>query len=372
MGFSFRLRALTAVVSVALISLPGSPGQPAVAAGAAAAADVAGQPVPFGDAGYFGSPGALKLEAPVTAMASTANGGGYWLAAADGGIFTYGNAHYYGSAANLRLNQPITGIAATPNGGGYWLAAADGGIFTYGNACFYGSMGGAQLPNPVRAIAAMPDGNGYWLLPTAPAVVPAPSGTLSLGSSGPAVLALQQRLSALGYWVGTPDGVFGDATQQAVYALQKAAGISADGAAGPATQAALAAAVVPSPRSRSGSLIEVDLQRDLLMVVSNGRLQYTFNTSTGGGYTYTDGGVTAVADTPVGRFQIFRQVDGMVVSSLGELWRPKFFYQGYAVHGAPVVPPYPVSHGCVRVSNEAIDWIWAHNVAPIGATVWVY
>jgi hypothetical protein len=32
-------------------------------------------------------------------MASTSNGDGYWLVAADGGVFTFGNAHFYGSAA---------------------------------------------------------------------------------------------------------------------------------------------------------------------------------------------------------------------------------------------------------------------------------
>ena len=47
---------------------------------------------------------------------------------------------------------------------------------------------------------------------TTAAPSPAPSTTsttvavLGPGSSGPAVLALQQRLSSLGYWLGTPDG----------------------------------------------------------------------------------------------------------------------------------------------------------------------
>ena len=31
-------------------------------------------------------------------------------------------------------------MAATPSGGGYWLVAADGGIFSFGSAAFYGSM----------------------------------------------------------------------------------------------------------------------------------------------------------------------------------------------------------------------------------------
>jgi L,D-peptidoglycan transpeptidase YkuD (ErfK/YbiS/YcfS/YnhG family) len=39
----------------------------------------------------------------------------------------------------LSLRQPIVGVATTPNGGGYWLVAADGGIFSYGDATFHGS-----------------------------------------------------------------------------------------------------------------------------------------------------------------------------------------------------------------------------------------
>ncbi len=195
---------------------------------------------------------------------------------------------------------------------------------------------------------------------------------LGPGDSGPAVLAIQQRLAQLGYWLGTPNGQFGDSTEQAVYALQKAANISRDGLVGPATQTALALGVVPTPRSTSGYVIEVDLEDDLLMFVTNGKLDLVLNTSTGGGYTYTDDGVTAVAVTPTGIFDIFRQVDGMVTDSLGQLWRPKFFYEGIAIHGESSVPPYPVSHGCVRVSNEAIDWIWSENLAPIGTEVWVY
>lgn len=210
---------------------------------------------------------------------------------------------------------------------------------------------------------------------TSPPTTVAPTTTtttqppLGPGSHGPAVLSLQQRLTALGYWLGTPDGTFGDATEQAVYALQKAAGIERDGLVGPETLAALGAGVVPHPRPMSGRGIEVDLADDLLMFVTNGSLQWTLNTSTGGGYVYTGG---ALAVTPTGTFSIYREVDGLVVDNLGELWRPKFFDDGFAIHGDSYVPPYPVSHGCVRVSNEAIDWIWTSGLAPIGTPVWVY
>jgi hypothetical protein len=201
-----------------------------------------------------------------------------------------------------------------------------------------------------------------------------PSGTkLSLGSTGPAVLALQKRLVSLGYWLGTPNGIYGDSTEQAVYALQKAAGIGRDGIAGPITEAALARGVVAHPRSAPGYLIEVDLEDDLMMFVNNGKLEYVLNTSTGGGYTYSDGsGGTAIATTPTGLFNTYREVDGLVVDYLGQLWMPKYFTGGFAIHGDSYVPPEPVSHGCVRVSNEAIEWIWANNLDPIGTTVWVY
>jgi lipoprotein-anchoring transpeptidase ErfK/SrfK len=195
---------------------------------------------------------------------------------------------------------------------------------------------------------------------------------LALGDTGPAVLALQDRLSALGYWLGIPDGSFGDSTQQALYALQKAAQIPRTGTLTSATLTALNEGVVPAPRSSTGYEIEVDLEDDLLMVVDNGGVEYTLNTSTGGGYTYTDEGVTSVADTPTGQFQIYRQVDGLVVDSLGALWMPKFFDDGFAIHGDSSVPPVPISHGCVRISDEAIDWVWANNIMPIGTAVWIY
>jgi hypothetical protein len=95
-------------------------------------------------------------------MASTNDGGGYWLVASDGGLFSYGDAQFFGSTGNLHLNMPIVGMAPTPDNGGYWLVASDGGIFAFGDAQFYGSTGNLHLVQPITAMAAMPDGNGYW------------------------------------------------------------------------------------------------------------------------------------------------------------------------------------------------------------------
>ena len=61
----------------------------------------------------------------------------------------------------MTLNKPVVGMTAVPGGGGYWLVASDGGIFTYGDAEFYGSTGSLHLNKPVVGMAATPDGKGY-------------------------------------------------------------------------------------------------------------------------------------------------------------------------------------------------------------------
>jgi len=49
-----------------------------------------------------------------------------------------------------------SGWRTTPDEGGYWLVAADGGIFAFGDAGFYGSMGGRTLNRPIVGMAATP------------------------------------------------------------------------------------------------------------------------------------------------------------------------------------------------------------------------
>lgn len=191
------------------------------------------------------------------------------------------------------------------------------------------------------------------------------------GDRGAKVLAMQQRLSGLGYWLGEPDGHYGYLTQQAVWAFQKSAGLSRDGAVGPATQKALANGVRPSTRL-GGNGVDIDLKRQILMIVRGGHVKYILNTSTGGGYKYTQkDGDTATARTPKGTFKVYYSVDGKDEGFLGDMWRPRYFHGGYAVHGSPSIPPYPASHGCARVSNAAMNMIWAQDFMPKGGTVLV-
>jgi hypothetical protein len=104
-----------------------------------------------------------RLNAPIVGMAATPTGRGYWLVAADGGIFSFGDARFHGSTGNLRLAQPVVGMAATPTGRGYSLIAADGGVFTFGNARFAGSAVGHTLARTVTSVATS-SRSGLWVV----------------------------------------------------------------------------------------------------------------------------------------------------------------------------------------------------------------
>jgi hypothetical protein len=97
-------------------------------------------------------------------MAASGTGNGYWLVAADGGVFTFGNSTFHGSMGGRHLNAPIVGLSGTQLGDGYWLAASDGGIFAFGDAAFHGSMGGTPLTAPVVALSPTSNFGGYSLV----------------------------------------------------------------------------------------------------------------------------------------------------------------------------------------------------------------
>ncbi|HVE47415.1 MAG TPA: SpoIID/LytB domain-containing protein [Acidimicrobiales bacterium] len=171
----------------------------------------------FGEARFFGSTGNLRLNAPVLGMAPTPAGNGYWLVAADGGIFSFGDARFAGSTGNLRLNQPVVGMAATPTGNGYWLVARDGGIFAFGDAGFFGSTGSIRLNQPVVGMAPSPTGKGYWLVASDGGIF-AFGDARFLGSTGAIrlnqpVIDMAAKPTGNGYWLVAADGgifAFGD------------------------------------------------------------------------------------------------------------------------------------------------------------------
>lgn len=84
---------------------------------------------------------------------------------------------------------------------------------------------------------------------------------LRLGDQGPLVKAIQERLAALGYAVGRPDGIFGSRTRAAVLAFQAENKLDIDGLIGPQTREALnAETAVPMPLGERATETAADLR----------------------------------------------------------------------------------------------------------------
>lgn len=191
----------------------------------------------------------------------------------------------------------------------------------------------------------------------------------------------QWRLLELGFWLREPNGSYDLTTQQAVMAFQKYYGIETDGSLGPETAALLTSATERSHgKSDAGTLVEIDKGSQLLFLVVDGVTQWILNTSTGSEIAYDEPdkntpGERQVGDsvTRNGLHKVYRErPEGWWEGDLGEIYRPKYFSGGEAVHGSNHIPDYAASHGCVRVSVPAMDWIWEANMMPMGIPVWVH
>jgi len=172
----------------------------------------------YGDAEFNGSAAAVPLAEPIVGAAVPDHGRGYWMVARDGGIFSYGDVAFFGSTGGQPLNRPIVAMAATPSGQGYWLVASDGGLFTFGDAPFLGSTGGSPLNSPIVAMAATPSGQGYWLAARDGGIFTFGDATF-FGSTGDIklnqpIVTMASTPSGGGYWMAAADGgmfTFGDA-----------------------------------------------------------------------------------------------------------------------------------------------------------------
>src|SRR5437764_5332253 len=143
-------------------------------------------------------------------MAATPSGRGYWLVAADGGIFAFGDAAFAGSIGNLKLVRPIAGMAPTPGGRGYWLTASDGGLFAYGDARFFGTardkIAGPDAGRGIVSVVPTRSGAGYWQV-TAGGKVYAFGDAAALGSPASVratVVGMAARLGAPAAPAGQP------------------------------------------------------------------------------------------------------------------------------------------------------------------------
>jgi peptidoglycan hydrolase-like protein with peptidoglycan-binding domain len=190
-------------------------------------------------------------------------------------------------------------------------------------------------------------------------VPPAPR--VTYGARGAPVRLLQATLARLRYLPpGYSTGSFDDRTWHAVVAFEGWSGLTRDGIAGPLVWGALSRASAPAPWDGLVEGLEVDLARQVLLLVHDGRVVRAIHVSTAAPGHYT----------PRGRFRVYRK-ETLSWSIPFKVWMPwaNYFDGGFAIHGLASVPAYPASHGCIRVPLVEAPGLYAS--AGLGLPVWV-
>jgi N-acetylmuramoyl-L-alanine amidase len=176
---------------------------------------------------------------------------------------------------------------------------------------------------------------------------------LHQSSRGHDVRLLERELVAHRFALSNVDSIFGYDTLEAVYALQKMARLPRTGTMSIATWLALSRLEPPRPRLR-GDYIDIDKTRQVLFVFRKGRAVLIVPVSTG-----------ATGNTPIGTFHVYSKVPGGAV-----MYYSNYFTGGFAIHGYVFVPPYPASHGCVRV--PMCFAIRLYGLIPLGGRVYIH
>lgn len=159
----------------------------------------------------------------------------------------------------------------------------------------------------------------------------------------------ERRLSDMGYWTGAVDGLFDRATRSALIAFQKWEGRPITGRLTIAELEAIRTSASPKARELGYAHVEVDLDRQVLLMVNDEGGVRVLPVSTDSGKPFMDEGQTSIAYTPRGRFVVYDKSVGWEKDPPGSMYYSNYISGGVAIHGSPSVRIQPASHGCIRI-----------------------
>jgi len=209
----------------------------------------------------------------------------------------------------------------------------------------------------------------YLLLISIPALAQ-PSGKQRTTLTRAQTKAAERELSERGYWTGAVDGLFDPATRWALIAFQKWQGRAVTGELTLAELEAIRASTPPKPREPGYAHVEVDLDRQVLLIISDDGSVRVLPISSGSGQPFRDEGQESIAHTPRGRFLVYDKVTGWETGAFRGMYYSNYISGGVAIHGYASVPTEPASHGCIRIPIFAARAV--SRLLPIGTIVLVY
>jgi N-acetylmuramoyl-L-alanine amidase len=180
----------------------------------------------------------------------------------------------------------------------------------------------------------------------------------------------ERRLAELGYWTGPIDGRLDEGTRQALIAFQKWEGRAVTGKLTREELEAIRNGVPPKVRDLGYGHVEVDIDRQVLLIVDEQGSMRILPVSTGSDKSFMDQGQMSVAYTPRGRFVVYDKTYGWENGDLGSVYYANYISGGVAIHGYLTVPTQPASHGCIRIPMFAAREV--SRLMPVGTIVLVY
>jgi peptidoglycan hydrolase-like protein with peptidoglycan-binding domain len=184
------------------------------------------------------------------------------------------------------------------------------------------------------------------------------------------IIEAERRLAELGYWTGTVDGRLDEGTAAALIAFQKWEGREITGRLTLQELEAIRNSVAPKARDLGYEHVEVDVDRQVLMLVTEEGAVRVLPVSTGSDKQFMDQGQESVAYTPRGRFVVYDKTYGWENGDLGSVYYANYISGGVAIHGYLSVPTTPASHGCIRIPMFAAKEV--SRLLPVGTIVLVY
>ena len=132
---------------------------------------------------------------------------------------------------------------------------------------------------------------------------------------------------------------------------------------------AIAKSKTPTPRDGDYAHVEVDIDRQVLLIVDEKSVVRVLPVSTGTDKPFAYDGQTSIAYTPRGRFVVYEKGVGWE-DNLPGMYYANYISGGIAIHGSNSVPAQPASHGCIRIPIFAAREV--SRMLKLGTIVLVY
>jgi hypothetical protein len=191
-----------------------------------------------------------------------------------------------------------------------------------------------------------------------------PSVPLSLEVHAPRVLEpgreallFNRLLQEAGYHMGDVSDEFDESTALAVLAMRKVNDLPRTEEYDPSLFKMLlrGEGAFEPVHDQDGRYVEVDLSRQVMALIEDGKPTDVFHVSTG------------AFGTPTGTYSFYEKSPGYNQKGM---YYSVYYSGNYATHGYYTVPTYPASHGCVR--NPEVYSVFIYDWISLGDAIYVY